>query len=231
MDHKKNLRYFENKKILKIMLYGSVCMITLGIICFLATHWSEYYQLLYPASFIFLIAGGILLAVSKTSCSNDKIIDEAINESFKLFEEQMLKRFDLYERQLPYVESALLEGYKFYKGSYLIRDGAGKYRTDVYTKTHVYFTKTELCIGALEISLIKDEQIDKSVSFSYKSIKMAYAEDDVIEYQLNNKSQQIHCQTFHIVTTTGEFVCQTYISQFLDNLIADINRLAKEHDK
>lgn len=231
MDYKKNLRYFENKNTKKILLYVSTVMIALSIIFFWATRWSEYYQLLYPASLIFLTAGGILFVVSKTTCSNDKVIDEAINESFKLFEEKTLKRFDLYERQLPYVESALLEGYRYYEGSYLIRDRSGKYRTDIYTKTHVYFTKTELCIGAFEISLIKDEQIDKSVLYPYESVIRAYAEDNVIEYQLKNKSQQIHYQTLHIETTTGEFVCQVYISQYLDNLIDDINRMAKKHAK
>ena len=201
-------------------------MIVLGIVCFMAARWSEYYLILYPASIILLIVGGIMFAVSKTSQSNDKVIDDAINESFKLFEEQMFKRFDLYERQLPYVESLLLEGYKYYEGSYLLHDKAGKYRTDVYTKTHVYFTKTELCIGSYEISLIKDEQIDKSVSFPYESIKKAYAEDNVIEYKLKNKSVTIRYQTFYIETANGEFITQANISSALDDLIENINRTA-----
>lgn len=223
MDYKKNLRYFKNKK---IPIYTGAGMIVLGIVCFLATRWSEYYLILYPASIILLIVGGIMFAVSKTSQSNDKAIDDAINESFKMFEEQTLKRFDLYERQLPYVESALLDGYKYYEGSYLLRDKAGKYRTDVYTKTHVYFTKTELCIGSYEISLIKDEQTDKSVSYPYESIKRAYAKDDVIVYKQKNIIVTIHYQTLHIETVNGEFITQTPVSADLDALVENIGRMA-----
>lgn len=225
MDYKKNLRYFENKK---IPLYIGAAMIALGIVFLLGTRWSEFYYIMYPSSFFLLICGGIMFAVSKTSKSSDKSLDEAINESFKSFEEQTLKKFDLYERQLPYIESVLLEGYKYYEGSYLIRDGSGKYRTDVYAKTHVYFTKTELCIGSCEISFIKDEQTDKSISIPYESIKRAYMEDNVIEYKLKNKLVQIHYQTLHIETTNGEFTCQTYVSQYLDNLLENINRMAEE---
>lgn len=221
MDYKKNLRYFENKK---AMLYVGAALIAVGVVSFLLWRFTVHYYFFYPCM-LFLITGGVLFTVSKTSRSSDKSIDEAIDDTFKQFEEQTLTRFDLYDRQLPYVESALLEGYKYYDGSYIVRDKSGGYRTDVYAKTHVYFTKTELCIGAYEISLIKDDQTDKSVSIPYESIKEAYLTDGETTYNMKNKSVTVNYQTLHIKTTDGEFTSQAQSSQTLDTLVEDINRV------
>ena len=222
MDYKKNLKYFENKKAL---LYGSAVTLALGVVLWFSRWNPDYNEIIYYISIFFILTGGIVFAITSSSRSNDKKIDETIEESFKSFEEQTISRFDLHERQLPYIESVLIEGYKYYKGSYHLRDGSGKYRTDVYAKTRVYFTKTELCIGSYEISLIKDEQTDKSVSFPYESIIRAYVKDDAAEYKLKNKSVTMHYQTFHIEAVNGEFTAQAYISQDLDGMIGNITRM------
>lgn len=224
MDYKKNVKYFENKK---IMLYGSAALLAVGVILWFGPFWSrDNYFVMYIFSVLSIIVGGIIFAVTLGSRSTDKKIDEQINEAFKHFEEETLQKYDLYERQLPYVESALIEGYKYYDGSFLHRDKDGKYRTDIYFKTHVYFTEEGLCLGSKEVSLIKDEQNDKSEQIPYVTIKSAYLSEDETVYVKGNKTVPVKYQTLHIAKTDdSEFISQVKSSQAVDTLVSDINHI------
>lgn len=224
MDYKKNIKYFENKKIL---MYGSAVLLAVGVILWFGPFWSpDNYFVMYIFSVLSIIIGGVIFAITLGKRSNDKKIDEQINEVLKHFEEETLQKYDLYERQLPYVESAVIEGYKYFDGSLLRRDKDGKFRTEIYVKTHVYFTEEELCIGSKEISLIKDEQADKSEKIPYANIKKACLSDDETIYKKGNKTVPVKYQTLHIVKTDGtEFTAQTRSSQTVDTLVSDINHI------
>ncbi len=221
MDYKKNLRYFENKKLL---LYCSAGLLVLGIILWILPRSADNGFVMYILSVLSIVTGGAVFGISMTLRSNDKKIDENISDAFKLFEEETLQKFDLYERQLPYLESVLIESYKYFDGSYLRRDKEGRYRTEIYSKTHVYFVEEGICIGSKEISLIKDEQTDRSEQIPYGQIEKAYLTDDQTVYKKGSKTVPVGYQTLHIKKTDGtEFTAQSHSSQMLDTLVSDIN--------
>ena len=225
MDYQKNLRYYQNKK---IMLYGSAALLAAGVLLWVFPRSAENRFIMYRLSILFILVGGAALIITVTSRASDKMIDEAVAESLKLFEEETLQRFDLYERQLPFVESAVLEGYKYFDNSYLRRDKQGKYRTEIYAKTHVYFTSEELCIGAWEISLIEDKKTDKSAAVKYADTEKAYLTDDSMIYKKGNKNTEVKYQTLHIKKKDGEeLTFQAYSSEALDRLRDDINHVCE----
>lgn len=226
MDYKKNLKYYQNKK---IMLIGSAALLAVGVLLWILPRSADNRFVMYILSVLSILVGGVALIITVTARSNDKRIDEDVEDAFKLFEEETLERFDLYERQLPYVESAVLEGYKYFESSYLRRDKSGRYRTEIYAKTHVYFVNDELCIGAWEISLIEDKKTDKSVSVKYSDIEKAYLTDDFTAYKKGKKSINVKYQTFHIKKKDGdELTFQAYSSEALDRLREDINHIIEK---
>lgn len=225
MDYKKNLRYFQNKK---LMLYGSAALLAVGALLWVLPRNADNRFVMYILSVILILVGGAALIITVTSRSGDKKIDEDVQDAFKLFEEETLERYDLYERQLPYVESAVLEGYKYFEGSYLRRDKQGKYRTEIYAKTHVYFVPENLCIGAYEISLIEDKKEDRSAAVPYSDIEKSYLTDDRITYKKGKKNIEVKFQTLHIKKKDGqELTYQAYSSEALDRLCEDINHIVK----
>ena len=223
MDYKKNLKYYQNKKLL---LFGSAALFAVGVLLWILPRSADNRFVMYILSVLCIIVGGVVLIFTVSSRANDKKIDEDVTDALKLFEDETLQRFDLYERQLPYVESAVLEGYKYFEGSYLRRDKQGKYRTEIYAKTHVYFVPEELCIGAYEISLIEDKKTDKSEAVKYADIEKAYLTDDCTEYKKGKKSINVKYQTLHIKKKDGEeLTFQAYSSETLDRLCEDINHI------
>lgn len=226
MDYKKNIRYFENKKPL---LYCSAGLLVLGIVLWVLPRSADNWFVMYCLAVFCVIAGGAVFGISLTMRSNDRKIEENIRDAFDLFEEETLKRFDLYERQLPYISSVFMESYKYFDGSYLRRDREGKYRTEIYAETHVYFTEEGLCIGSMEISLIKDEKTDKSEQIPYADIEKAYLTDDETLYKKGSKTVPVKYQTLHIRKNDGtEFTAQAHSSRTLDTLVSDINHIKEK---
>ena len=221
MDYKKNYRYFENKKLL---LYVGAGLLILGVILWILPRSRDYGFIIYILSVLSILSGGVIFVVTLSMRANDKKIDESVETAFSRFEDETLERYDLYERQLPYLESVLIESYKYFDGSYLRRDKEGRYRTEIYSKTHVYFVEEGICIGSKEISLIKDEQTDRSEQIPYGQIEKAYLTDDQTVYKKGSKTVPVGYQTLHIKKTDGtEFTAQSHSSQMLDTLVSDIN--------
>ena len=224
MEYKKNLKYFENKK---LMLYGSAALLVLGLFLWFGPFWSrDNHYVMYIISVISIIAGGVIFAVTVSSRSSDKKIDEQVTEAFKLFDEETDEKFDLYERQLNYITPAEFEGYKYFEGSMLRRDRSGRYRTDVYVKNRVCFTADTLVIASRQISLICDETVDNSREIPYADIKSASAPDGVTAYG----KVKIAYQNFTLQLNNGDvLVYQAKPSQAVDQLVSDVNHQIERH--
>lgn len=229
MDYKKNYRYFENKKLL---LYVGAGLLILGVILWILPRSRDYGFIIYILSVLSILSGGVIFVVTLSMRANDKKIDESVETAFSRFEDETLERYDLYERQLHYVESAVIEGYKYFEGSFLRRDREGRYRTEIYAVTHVYFVEEGLCIGSREVSLIEDKQTDKSEDIPYSMVDRAYLTDDELIYKKGKKTIPVRYQTLHILKTDGsEFSAQAHSSQALDKLVSDINHIKERKAK
>lgn len=221
MDYKKNYKYFENKK---LTLYGSAAFLALGLILWFGPFWGpDNHYVMYIFSVLSIVVGGIIFAVTVSSRSTDKKIDEQIEEAFKRFNEVTDEKFDLYERQLNYITPAEFEGYKYYDGSMLRRDRSGAYRTDVYVKNRVCFTDASVVVASWEISLIKDEVVDRSVEIPYSAIRRACADDGETAYG----GKKIKYQIVRIETNDSAVELQAKASAAIDQMIADINHLVE----
>ena len=223
MDYKKNFKYFENKKLL---LYGSGALLAIGLLLWFGPFWGpDNHYVMYIFSVLSIVLGGVVFMISVGSTSTDKKIDEQIEEAFKLFDDETNEKFDLYERQLSYVTPAQFEGYKYYEGAMVRRDRSGRYRTDIYVKNRVCFTKETVVIACREISLIKEQINDRSVEIPYADIKTASAEDGSIRYG----KATVKFVTVSIELNSGDTLqYQAQASQAIDQLVADVNHLAEK---
>ena len=213
MDYKKNIKYFENKKIL---LYGSAGLLVLGLFLWFGPFRSMDNRFIM----------NIFSVISVGSRSTDKKIDEQVTEAFKLFDEETDEKFDLYERQLNYITPAEFEGYKYFEGSMLRRDRSGRYRTDVYVKNRVCFTADTLVVASRQISLICDETSDNSREIPYADIKCASAPDGETDYG----KVKVAYQNFTLQLNNGDvLVYQAKPSQAVDQLVSDVNHQIERH--
>lgn len=230
MDYKKNISYFENKR---LFLYGGAVLLALGLLLMFGPFGDrDSGPILYILSVLSLAAGGVAFTLSVTTRSTDKKIDDDIAAAFRYFDEEKLEKFDLYERQLPYIRSVELEDYEYYEGSMIRRDKAGHYRTDLYGKTHIYFTENTLCIVFTAVSLIKDEKTEKDIEVPYEEIKKAYLADKTVNYAYGKKTVTITVPMLHIECEDGEeHVYQVRSDLEVDTAVEDINRLAEKAKK
>ena len=223
MDYNKNKNYFENKK---LMLYGSGALLVLGLVLWFGPFWGpDNHYVMYILSVLSIVLGGVIFAITLGKRSNDKKIDEQIEEAFRHFDEETDERFDLYERQLNYVTPALFEGYKYSENSMLRRDRSGVYRTDTYVKNRVCFTEGSVVFASREISLIKDETIDKSEEVPYRDIDRATLEDA----ETDCGKVKIKYENVRVKLKDGrELVFQAQASQSIDQMVEDINHLVEK---
>ncbi len=230
MDYRKNINYFENKKLL---LYGGAGLLVLGLVLMFGPFGDrDNYMILYILSVLSLIAGGVAFTLAVTTRSTDKKIDEDLAEEYKYFDEEKLAKFDLYERQLTYIKSVEIEDYQYYDGSMIRRDRMSHYRTDLYGKTHIYFTENTLCVVNKNVSLIKDEKTDHDIEVPYKDIKKAFLTDKTVSYTLGKKAVTVTVPMLHIeYEAGGEDVYQVKSDLETDTAVEDINRLAEKAKK
>ena len=230
MDYKKNINYFENKR---LFLYGGAGLLALGLILMFGPFGDrDSGPILYILSVLSLIAGGIAFTLSVTTRSNDKKIDDDLAAAFRYFDEEKLAKFDLYERRLPYIQSVELADYEYYEGSMIRRDKAGHYRTDLFGKTHIYFTESTLCIVCTTVSLIKDEKTDEDIEVPYAAVKKAYLTDRTVAYTYGKKAVTVTVPMLHIECEDGaEHVYQVRSDLEVDTAVENINRLAEKAKK
>ena len=83
MDYKKNLKYYQNKK---IMLIGSAALLAVGVLLWILPRSADNRFVMYILSVLSILVGGVALIITVTARSNDKRIDEDVEDAFKLFE-------------------------------------------------------------------------------------------------------------------------------------------------
>ena len=230
MDYKKNLNYFINKR---LWLYSGAGLIALGLILMFGPFGDrDNFRILYILSVLSLVAGGVAFTASVTTRSTDKTIDEAIQSAYKYFDEEKLEKFDLYKRQLTYIQSVELADYEYYEGSMIRRDRMGHYRTDLYRKMHVYFTDHTLCIVYTSVSLIKEEKTDRDIEIPYADIKKAYLEDKTFNYTYGKKDVAITLPVLYIECENGDVHTYQVRSDLeVETMVEDINRLSDKAKK
>ena len=225
MYYKKNKRYFENKK--TVYFIGLGLLATAFVLFVLPVNLNAYRAvsiLLIPMT----VAGCVMFFGSILRRSSEADIDEDVDKELEGFEEKARQHFDLYERELPYISSVVMQRYYYYDTPYIRRDRQGEYRTDRYMKNVIYFTKEGLCAASRTVHLIEEGTEDAFFEIPYTEIFDVKLEKKSKKYKIGRKDKDIKFFEFNIYGKDGVlFSCQTKHDYAVECAVDDIKKLAE----
>ena len=229
MYYDKNRRYFENKKTAFFIGLG---LLLAAFILFVMPATLDNYRIISILVIPTLIAGCVLFFGSMMRRSSEAEIDEDVEKELEGFEDAVHRRFDLYDKELPYISTAVMERYHYYDTPYIRRDRQGEYRTDHYMKNVIYFTSDGLCAASRTVHLTDEGTDDAFYDISYKDITDVKLEENSKTYNIGKKEVTIHFYEFNIYGSDGIlFSCQTKRDYAVECAVEDIKTLAEKSRK
>lgn len=229
MYYDKNRRYFENKKVAFFIGLG---LLLAAFVLFVMPATLDNYRIISIIVVPTLIAGCVLFFGSIMRRSSEIEIDEDVEKELDGFEEKARMHFDLYDRELPYISTAVMERYHYYDTPYIRRDRQGEYRTDHYVKNVIYFTQEGLCAASRTVHLIDEGTEDVFYSIAYKDVTDVKLELKDKTYIIKKKEVTVPFYEFNIYGKDGLlFSCQTKRDYAVECAIDDIKMLAEKSRK
>ena len=229
MYYDKNRRYFENKKTAFFIGLG---LLLAAFILFVMPATLDNYRIISILVIPTLIAGCVLFFGSMMRRSSEAEIDEDVEKELEGFEDAVHRRFDLYDKELPYISTAVMERYHYYDTPYIRRDRQGEYRTDHYMKNVIYFTSDGLCAASRTVHLTDEGTDDAFYDISYKDITDVKLEENSKTYNIGKKEVTIPFYEFNIYGFDGIlFSCQTKRDYAVECAVEDIKTLAEKSRK
>ena len=229
MYYDKNRRYFENKKVAFFIGLG---LLSAALVLFVMPATLDNYRIISILVVPTLISGCILFFGSMLRRSSEAEIDEDVDRELEGFEEKAHMHFDLYDRELPYISTAVMQGYHYFDTPYIRRDRQGVYRTDHYMKNAVYFTAEGLCAASRTVHLIDEETDDVYVNVPYTDITDVKLEKKERSYQIGKKTVIIPFYEFNVYGSDCIlFSCQTRHDYAVECAVTDIKKLAEKSRK
>lgn len=229
MYYDKNRRYFENKKTAFFIGLG---LLLAAFILFVMPATLDNYRIISILVIPTLIAGCVLFFGSMMRRSSEAEIDEDVEKELEGFEDAVHRRFDLYDKELPYISTAVMERYHYYDTPYIRRDRQGEYRTDHYMKNVIYFTSDGLCAASRTVHLTDEGTDDAFYDISYKDITDVKLEENSKTYNIGKKEVTVSFYDFNIYGADGIlFSCQTKRDYAVECAVEDIKTLAEKSRK
>lgn len=229
MYYDKNRRYFENKKGAFFIGLG---LLAAAFILFVMPSTLDNYRIISILVVPTLIGGCVLFFGSMLRRSSEFEIDEDVDKELEGFEDKAYYHFDLYDRELHYINKAVMQGYHYFDTPYVRRDRQGVYRTDHYMKNVIYFTSEGLCAASRTVHLIDEETDDAFTGIPYTDITDVKLEKNERSYQIGKKTVIIPFYEFNIYGSDGIlFSCQTRYDYAVECAVDDIKMLAEKSRK
>ena len=229
MYYDKNRRYFENKKTVFFIGLG---LLAAAFILFVMPATLDNYRIISIIVVPVLAAGCVMFFGSILRRSSEAEIDEDVEKELDGFEDKVRVHFDLYDKELPYISSAVMERYHYYDTVYVRRDRQGEYRTDHYMKNVIYFTQDGLCAASRTVHLVDEGTEDEFFELPYKDITDVKLELKEKTYLIKKKTVTVPFYEFNIYGRNGIlFSCQTKRDYAVECAIDDIKMLTEKSGK
>lgn len=225
LNFEKNKRYFENNK--KNMIIGAAVMAVGIVFLFMRGSWDFNPNIIgIPLTAI----GAVIFFIDFMKTSRDSHLDEAIAKKRELITEQLYEKYDLYERQLSYINPVVTDQYLYTENSRVRRDGNGKYRSDIYSMVKLFFVEGELVYLKRQFSFLEEYDLIEDGVIEYKNIGKVYTEQLESRYPLGKKVAEVKHYRFTIEDIEGNviFTCPTTFDAAMDACVEDIESLAKK---
>ena len=229
MYYDKNRRYFENKKTAFFIGLG---LLATAFILFVMPATLDNYRIISILVVPTLASGCVLFFGSILRRSSETEIDEDVEKELDGFEDKVRQHFDLYDRELPYISSAVMERYHYFDTPYVRRDRQGEYRTDHYMKNVIYFTSDGLCAASRTVHLADEGTDDVFYEIPYTDVTDVKLESKEKKYIIKKKEVTVPYYEFNIYGKDGIlFSCQTKRDYAVECAADDIKMLAEKSRK
>ncbi len=222
METKRNLKYFTAKGLSPLTIAGWV-VIAIGVILMAIGGRS-----LRLYSILGIIVGAGMLIFSGSGKASGDDIEYQAGEKIKDMIEYGMKRFELFEKHLKYLQPLTLRGYEFNDQVYYKKGSDGKNRTSVYSAAVLFFTGERINIHHKHFSFV-DETVDEELGGSYKYIDLDHAEVQSFpfERQIGNRLYKFTDYHFVLFGKDGKEVFNISVEYGadIDKACSDINRI------
>lgn len=220
METKRNLKYFTSKGVSPLTIIGWVlAVIGIAFLAFRSTRLIGVAGLVVGLALVIGAGGG--------KASGDDI-EYQVGEKIKDLHERGMKRFELFEKSLKFIQPLVLRGYEFNDDVYYKKGSDGKNRTSMYNAVILFFTGEKLHIHHRHFSFI-DDTIDEELGGSYRYVDLDHAEvrDTMFERDLGKRVVKFRDYHFVLVGKDGSDVLDVSVEYGadVDKACDDINRI------
>ena len=232
-DDKFNLKYFNGKD--WPILAGGILAVIGAIPLVLAL--MDFYILMIPGVAI-IITGAAMLMITLGGRTNEAGLEDQIERISKPMLPTALGKLNLEDRHVKVIP--LHDPHSFGEFDFtgdeeiLIKCGRdGKYRSSMYSRTLMLFTRNTLCCYNLRFSFIDNKyRTEQLKTFKYVDIDTAYITYGEYEYQRKEGLAKIKYACINIKGLDGEiFTSVAHNDADLDKLVEDINVLSGKYKK
>ncbi len=220
METKRNLKYFTSKGLNPVAVVGWVLLL-LGVAVIISGWYWNY-------AIIVAVIGLIMVIFTSSGKASGDDIEYQVGEKMRNMIEEGMKRFELFEKSLKFLQPLTLRGYEFNDEVYYKKGSDGKNRTSMFSAAVLFFTGERINIHHRHFSFI-DAEIDEELGGSYKYIDLDHAEVQSVPFERLVGKRLYKFTDYHFVLIGKDgnevFNISVDYGADIDKACDDINRI------
>lgn len=227
METKRNLKYFTSKGVSPLTIVAIVLLVG-GLVCCAMGRF-----MMMTGILLIVVAIGVMIFAGSGKASGDDI-EYQVGEKMRDMHEYGMKRFELFEKSLKFLQPQTIRGYEFNDEVYYKKGSDGKNRTSVYNAAILFFTGDKMHIHHKRFSFV-DDTIDEELGGTYRYVDLDHAEvrDPMFERDLGKRIVKFRDYHFVLVGKDGKDVLDMSVEYGadIDKLCDDVNRIIEIRTK
>lgn len=227
METKRNLKYFTSKGVSPLTIIALVLLVGGLVLCAMGRF------MMMTGIILIVVAIGVMIFAGGGKASGDDI-EYQVGEKMRDMHEYGMKRFELFEKSLKFLQPQTIRGYEFNDEVYYKKGSDGKNRTSVYNAAILFFTGDKMHIHRRRFSFV-DDTIDEELGGTYRYVDLDHAEvrDPMFERDLGKRIVKFRDYHFVLVGKDGKDVLDMSVEYGadIDKLCDDVNRIIEIRTK
>ncbi|MBQ4042365.1 MAG: hypothetical protein IJD06_00095 [Clostridia bacterium] len=227
METKRNLKYFTSKGVSPLTIVAIVLLVA-GLVCCAMGRF-----MMMTGIILIVVAIGVMIFAGSGKASGDDI-EYQVGEKMRDMHEYGMKRFELFEKSLKFLQPQTIRGYEFNDEVYYKKGSDGKNRTSVYNAAILFFTGDKMHIHHKRFSFV-DDTVDEELGGTYRYVDLDHAEvrDPMFERDLGKRIVKFRDYHFVLVGKDGKDVLDMSVEYGadIDKLCDDMNRIIEIRTK
>lgn len=227
METKRNLKYFTSKGVSPLTIIAIVLLVG-GLVCCAMGRF-----MMMTGILLIVVAIGVMIFAGSGKASGDDI-EYQVGEKMRDMHEYGMKRFELFEKSLKFLQPQTIRGYEFNDEVYYKKGSDGKNRTSVYNAAILFFTGDKMHIHHKRFSFV-DDTVDEELGGTYRYVDLDHAEvrDPMFERDLGKRIVKFRDYHFVLVGKDGKDVLDMSVEYGadIDKLCDDMNRIIEIRTK